>query len=388
MKVPLLDLKAQYSTIKKEMEKKLLEIAESQYLILGPEVEKIEETLAEYLGVKYALAVSSGTDSLLMAMMAIDIQPGDEVIMPTFSFFATAGTAARLGAVPVFVDSDPVSFNIDPSKIEEKITNKTKAIVPVHLYGQAADMDTINEIACKHEIFVIEDSAQAIGAQYKNGKYCGSMGYLSGFSFYPTKNLGGFGEGGLATTNDEKIYTKLKQMRNHGMEPKYHHKFIGGNFRMDALQAAALNVKFPHLDNWHSKRRANAHKLNELFIEKGLAEETGRTEFDTNNQILLPKEIYADFDLINPHIYHQYVIRSFRRDELKQYLWDNGIGSEIYYPIPFHRQECFEYLNYQDIEFPVANKLADEVLALPVYPEMSQEQIHLVADTIEEFIKN
>lgn len=272
MQVPLLDLRAQYQSLKPELEKAILNVAETQMLILGKEVDSLEKTLADYCDSKYAVGVSSGTDALLMALMALDIQPGDEVILPTYSFFATAGVVARLNAIPVFVDSDPVSFNINSALIEEKITEKTKAIIPVHLYGQSADLDEILAIANRHNIPVIEDGAQAIGAQYKNGKRVGSMGLIGCFSFYPTKNLGAFGDGGLVTTNDEQMYIKLKQMRNHGMEPKYHHKFVGGNFRLDALQAAVLNVKFPHLHKWHQARRDNAALYNKYFKQYCLSE--------------------------------------------------------------------------------------------------------------------
>lgn len=260
--------------------------------------------------------------------------------------------------------------------------------MPVHLYGQSADMNKINAIAEAHNLVVIEDAAQAIGTQYKNAQFCGSMGQIGGFSFYPTKNLGGFGESGLVTTDDEELYTQLKQMRNHGMEPKYHHKFVGGNFRMDAIQALALNEKLPHLNDWQTKRRENAHKYNELFIEKGLSEQTGVLEFDSANRLLLPKEVYADADIRFPHTYHQYVIRFENRDGLREHLSNNSIGSEIYYPVPLHRQECFENLHCKDEDFPIVNRFSREVIALPIYPELTDEQIEYVADKIEEFIKS
>ena len=268
MKVPLLDLKLQYSTIMDEVEPAILRVARSQMLILGEEVAKLEKTLAEYCGSKHAITVSSGTDALLAALMAIDIKPGDEVIVPTYSFFATAGIVARLGAKPVFVDSDPVTFNIDPQLIEKAITKNTKAIIPVHLYGQSADMKPILDVAKAHSIPVIEDCAQAIGAQYSDGRPVGSMGLMGCYSFYPTKNLGAFGEGGLVVTSDDALAEKLIQMRNHGMAPKYYHSFVGGNFRLDAIQAAVLNVKFPHLEAWHEGRRKNAELYNKYFVDE------------------------------------------------------------------------------------------------------------------------
>ncbi len=397
--VPLLDLRAQYKSIKGEVERTILRIAESQMLVLGPEVEKLEKTLADYCGVKFAVGVSSGTDALLMALMAIDIRPGDEVIMPTYSFFATAGVVARLNAKPIFVDSDPKSFNIDTNLISKAISRKTKAIMPVHLYGQCADMDEILRIAAERGIPVIEDAAQAIGAQYANGKKAGSMGKMGCFSFYPTKNLGGFGDSGLVITDDESIYLKLKQMRNHGMEPKYHHKFVGGNFRIDALQAGVLNVKFKLLEHWHKSRRDNAELYNSLFIAEGLASgnqidasnanisSDKNIIFDNDNHILLPKAVWKDSGHENYHIYNQYVIRVRQRDELRKFLADNNIASEIYYPVPFHRQECFANLNCVDSDFPVANAFAGDSLALPIYPELSNEQIEYVVIKIKEFIK-
>ncbi len=387
MKVPLLDLKLQYKEIKEEIEKKLPEIFESQMLVLGPEVEKLEKTLAEYSDCKYAVGVSSGTDALLMALMALDIGPGDEVIVPTYSFFATAGVVARLHAIPVFVDSEIQTFNIDPKLIEEKITPKTKAIIPVHLYGQAAGMEEILKIAGKHNIPVIEDAAQAIGTQYQDGRKAGSMGLMGCFSFYPTKNLGGFGDGGIITTNDEKLSIKLRQMRNHGMEPKYYHKFVGGNFRLDAIQAAVLNIKFPYLAKWHESRRNNAVKYNTQFIAKGLAEAEGIIRFNDKNRVLLPAAVYRSGGAENYHIYNQYIIRVNKRDELRKYLADNGIGSEIYYPVPFHRQECFESMIPSAEKFPVADMFAEETLALPIFPELTEEQIEYTVKTIADFIE-
>lgn len=387
MKVPLLDLKAQYQTIKKEIDETLIRVAESQYFIMGPELEKMEKAMAEYLECKYAIGVSSGTDALLLALMALDIQPGDEVILPTYSFFATAGVVARLNAVPVFADSDPVTFNIDPADIERKITPKTKAIIPVHLYGQSADMDAIMAIAKKHNLFVIEDGAQAIGVQYKDGKKVGNFGDIGCFSFFPSKNLGCFGDGGLVTTNNEDLAKKLTIKRVHGGQPKYYHKVIGGNFRLDALQAAVLSVKLPHLDGWSAKRRENAALYTKLFTGAGLAVREGETVFDDKNKVLLPAAVYKSDSVKNYHIYNQYIIRVEKRNALRDFLTQKGVGVEIYYPVPFHRQECFTYLNYDVNAYPVADCCANDSLALPIYPELTTEQITYVVDMIAEFMR-
>lgn len=386
MKVPLLDLKAQYESIKAKLNEALLKTAETQFFILGPEVERFERVICEYLNCKHAVGVSSGTDALLIALMAIDIRAGDEVIVPTYSFFATAGVVSRLNAIPVFCDSDNVTFNIDPRKIESLITPKTKAIIPVHLYGQSAEMDAIMEIARKYNLKVIEDAAQAIGAQYKNGKFCGTIGDIGCFSFFPSKNLGCFGDGGIVTTNDDKLADKLKILRVHGSEPKYYHKVIGGNFRLDALQAGVLNVKLPCLNGWSAKRRENAELYTKLFIEKDLAEETGRTVFDAQNCVLLPKAVFKDSGAVNYHIYNQFVIRVEKRDELRKFLQINDIGTEIYYPVPFHKQECYADRKLNLDDYPVADFCADKSLALPVYPELSSEQIRFVVDTIAMFL--
>lgn len=390
MKVPLLDLKAQYKSLKKELDETLIRIAESQYFILGPEVERMEKLLCEYLGCKYSLGVSSGTDALLVALMAINIKPDDEVILPTYSFFATAGVVARLNAVPVLVDSDPVTFNISPSEIEKKITSKTKAIIPVHLFGQSCEMDDITAIAKKYNIKIIEDAAQAIGTQYKDGRCVGTIGDIGCFSFFPSKNLGCFGDGGLVTTNDSQLAERLRILRVHGGEPKYYHKVIGGNFRLDALQAAVISVKLPHLDSWSEKRRSNAETYNKLFIEAGLVTEEGRTQFDKHNKVLLPKAVYKHKanEVKNYHIYNQYIIRVEKRDELRKYLAEKEIGTEIYYPIPFHLQECFSYLNHKRGSFPVAEQQADTSIALPIYPELTFEQLKYVVDMISEFFKD
>ncbi|MCK9279720.1 MAG: DegT/DnrJ/EryC1/StrS family aminotransferase [Melioribacteraceae bacterium] len=387
MKVPLLDLKPQYLALKNEIDAAMAKVVDSQYFINGPDVAGLEKDINDYIGCKYSIGVSSGTDALLLALMAIDIKPGDEVIVPTYSFFATAGVVARLNAIPVLVDSDPVTFNIDPAKIEEKITEKTKAITPVHLYGQSADMDAIMEIANRHNLVVIEDGAQAIGVQYKDGRKVGTLGHIGCFSFFPSKNLGCFGDGGICTTNDEKLYHMMKIMRMHGAEPKYFHKVIGGNFRIDTLQAAILRVKLPQLDSWSEKRRQNAKLYSKLFIEAGLAEREGITQLEAKNQVLIPKAVYKETGHTNYHIYNQYILRVEDRDGLLDYLRSKDIGCEVYYPVPFHRQECFAYLNSNDSDYPVSNYAAEHSLAVPIYPELTEEQIKFVVYSIAEFIK-
>ncbi len=388
MKVPLLDLKPQYNSLKKELDEAVLGVAESQYFILGPEVEKMEKEFCDYLGCKHAIGVSSGTDALLLALMAIDIKPGDEVIVPTYSFFATAGVVSRLNATPVLTDIDPLTFNIDPEDLKKKITSKTKAIIPVHLYGQSADLEPIIKIAKEKNIFVIEDAAQAIGTQYKDGKCVGTIGDIGCFSFFPSKNLGGYGDGGLVTTNNDELAYMLRIKRVHGGEQKYYHKVIGGNFRIDALQSAVLRVKLPHLDKWSEKRRANADFYNELFIKAGLAEETGKINFDGKNQVLLPKAVYKNIAGVkNYHIYNQYIIRTQKRDELKKFLTENEIGNEIYYPVPFHLQECFTNLNHKKGDFPESEKASNTSLAIPIYPELSKEQQEFVVEKIKQFVQ-
>ena len=389
MKVPLLDLKPQYQSLKNELDAAILHVAETQYFILGPEVESMEKEFCEYLNCKFAIGVSSGTDALLLALMAIDLQPNDEVIVPTYSFFATAGVVSRLNGKPVLTDIDPVTFNIDPDDFKNKITAKTKAVIPVHLYGQSADMDPILEIAKQNNIMVIEDAAQAIGTQYKDGNYSGTIGHVGCYSFFPSKNLGCFGDGGLVVTNDDRLAHMIKIKRVHGGEPKYYHKVIGGNFRLDALQAAVLRIKLPHLDNWSEGRRKNAELYNKLFIDAGLAETTGKIKFDDKNKVLLPKAVYKyAVEVKNYHIYNQYIIRVEKRDELRRFLAENEIGTEIYYPVPFHLQECFSNLGYTRGDFPFAETAGNKSLALPIYPELTHEQQQFVVEKISDFIKN
>ncbi len=386
MKVSLLELKPQYLELKDELDKAVLNVIESQKFILGAEVEDLENEFCNYLGCKYAIGVSSGTDALLLALMALDIQPGDEVIVPTYSFFATAGVVARLNAVPVLVDVDPVTFNIDPAIIEQKITDKTKAISPVHLYGQCADMEPIISVAKKYNLRIVEDAAQALSTQYKDGRFAGTLGDIGCFSFFPSKNLGCFGDGGLVVTNDEVLAHDLRIKRVHGGKPKYYHKTIGGNFRLDAIQAAVVRVKLGHLDRWSAKRRENASLYTKHFINTGLSEEVGKIKFDNKNKILLPKAVYADCtDLKNSHIYNQYIIRVEKRDELREYLTKKEISTEIYYPVPFHKQECFRNLQDYQKNFPNSDFAAESSLALPIYPELTTEQIKFVVQSIREF---
>jgi dTDP-4-amino-4,6-dideoxygalactose transaminase len=388
MKVPLLDLKPQYLSLKKELDDAVLRVAESQYFILGPEVEKMEKEFCEYLKCKHAIGVSSGTDALLLALMAINIEPGDEVIVPTYSFFATAGVVSRLNAVLVLTDIDPVTFNIDPEDVKKKITSKTRAIIPVHLYGQSADLEPIMKIAREKNIFVIEDAAQAIGTEYKDGKCVGTIGDIGCFSFFPSKNLGGYGDGGLVTTNNDELAYMLRIKRVHGGEQKYYHRVIGGNFRIDALQAAVLRVKLPHLDKWSEKRRNNAECYYELFKKNGLAEEPGKIKFDDKNSVLLPKPIYKGSTSVkNYHIYNQFIIRAQNRDVLKKFLTENEIGNEIYYPVSFHMQECFANLNYKVGDFPESEKASSTSLAIPIYPELTKEQQEYVVKKIKEFVQ-
>ena len=370
--VPLLDLKAQYAQIRNEIEPVVKDVIESQYFIMGPKVKEFEDNIANYCNVKHALGVSSGTDAILLALMALDIKPGDEVITTTYSFFATAGCISRLNATPVFVDIDPESFNIDPALIEAKITKKTKAIIPVHLYGQMADMHPILKIAKKHNLKVIEDAAQAIGSEYKDGKRAGSMGDMGCFSFFPSKNLGGFGDGGLITTNDDALFEKLTYLRNHGAYPKYYHKMIGGNFRLDALQAAILDVKLKYLDGWTEGRKKNADYYDQGIIKRGL------DEF-----IQTPKRLTG-----YRHIFNQYILQTKDRNELIKHLQSKNIGSEIYYPVTFNNQECFKYLGYKKGDFPCAEKAADETLAIPIYPELTNDQKDYILDSMKNFFDN
>lgn len=371
--IPILDLKAQYANLRDDILSAIERVMESQHFILGPEVEALEREVAAYSQCQFGIGVSSGTDALLVALMAIGIQPGDEVITSPYSFFATAGSMVRLGARPVFVDIDIETLNIDAKKIEAKITPRTRAILPVHLAGQLAEMDVILQIAEHHKLFVIEDACQAIGADYQ-GKRAGSLGHLGCFSFFPSKNLGGAGDSGMVVSNDPALADRINLLRNHGHRPKYHNKAIGGNFRMDALQAAILRAKLPHLETWTSARRENAALYRQFFTHYDLVGDS--------KPIVLPHETGW-----GRHIYHLYQIRVQRRDELINFLKTHGIASEVYYPVPLHRQECFEGLGF-NTDCPNAERASRETLALPIYPELTASQIERVVATIGEFYKS
>lgn len=377
--VPLLDLKAQYATIREEIQAVVERVIESQRFIMGPEVEALEQAVADYCHCQFGIGVSSGTDALLVALMAIDLQPGDEVITTPYTFFATGGSVARLGGKLVFVDIDPLTYNIDPAAIEAAITGKTRAIMPVHLYGQMADMDPLMEIAERHQLTVIEDAAQAIGAEYK-GRRAGSMGHLGCFSFFPSKNLGGFGDGGMVTANEPALADRVKLLRNHGYRPKYYNKVVGGNFRLDALQAAILRVKLKHLDSWTAGRRQNAQTYRQLFAETGLEIKTQPGQALEPGSLVLPHD--AGY---GRHIYNQFVIRSAHRDKLLAYLQERNIGCEIYYPVPLHLQECFADLQYQPGDFPHSEQAAQETLALPIYPELTPDMLAAVVTAMADF---
>lgn len=369
MTVPLLDLHAQYAPLRQALLDTVTRVCDSQRFIGGPEVEGLERELADYLQTPHAIGMSSGTDALVAALMAINIGPGDEVITPTYSFFATAGAVARLGATPVLVDIEADTFNLDPAATITAITPRTKAIIPVHLFGQSAELEPILAAAAARKIAVIEDAAQAIGCVY-HGKHVGSWGDIGCFSFFPSKNLGGFGDGGLATTTSAELAHRLKLIRNHGMEPKYYHHMVGANFRIDALQAAVLRVKLPHLAEWSAGRRANAARYRALFAEAGLT------------QVTMPVEAPD-----RTHIYNQFVVRVPQRDALRAHLDAAGIGAEVYYPVPFHLQECFAGLGYQAGAFPVAEAAALTSLALPIYPELTEAQQAAVVTAVRTFYR-
>jgi dTDP-4-amino-4,6-dideoxygalactose transaminase len=369
MNVPLLDLKEQNAALRPEIDAALARVLDSNAFILGDEVAALESDLAAYCDSGHAIGCASGSDAILLALMALDVGPGDEVITTPYSFFATVSSVTRLGATPVFVDIDPRTYNLDVGQVELKITPRTKAIEPVHLYGQCAEMSQLAALAGKHGVAIVEDAAQAIGAE-EAGVRAGAMGSIGCFSFYPSKNLGGMGDGGFLTTNDNELAKKLRALRVHGAEEKYYHKYVGLNSRLDGFQGAVLRVKLPHLDNWTDRRRTNAAQYARLFTDAGVTEE-----------IVLPVE--------RPncrHIYNQYVIRvPGRRDELRAHLSQCGIGTDIYYPVPLHMQECFAYLGIRRGDLPVSEKAADETLALPIYPELRDEQQEFVVETITDF---
>ncbi|MBN2537001.1 DegT/DnrJ/EryC1/StrS family aminotransferase [candidate division WOR-3 bacterium] len=372
MNVPLLDLKAQFESIRAEVEAAIAGVLETQRFILGPVVKACEEAVAEYCGCAHAVGVSSGTDALLVALMADGIGPGDEVVTTAYSFFATAGCIARLGAKPVFVDINPETCNIDPAGIEERITPRTRVILPVHLYGRMADMDPVMEVAERHGLAVIEDAAQAIGAEDR-GRRAGSIGDYGCFSFFPSKNLGAFGDGGMVVTNDPDRAERLRVLRAHGSSPKYYHKVVGGNFRLDALQAAVVLAKLPHLDSWTTRRQANARRYDRLFRDTGLVRD---------GLLVLPDA--GDAPGVR-HVYNQYVIRTPRREALRAFLRERAVGCEVYYPLPLHLQECFAGLGYRADDLPGSERAANETLALPVYPELTDEQATYVVACVGEF---
>jgi len=362
MKVPLLDLKAQYAGIRDRVRPVVDAVMESQYFILGPEVEAFEKELAAYTGARHAIACASGTDAILLALMALGVGPGDEVITTPFTFFATAGCVSRVGATPVFVDIEPDTFNIAPTLIRKAITPRTKAILPVHLFGQCADMDPI--LAAAGDIPVIEDAAQALSAEYK-GKKAGTLGRVACFSFFPSKNLGAFGDGGALTTNDPALAEKLTCLRTHGARQKYYHDEIGINSRLDALQAAVLRVKLPYLDTWSDQRAANARRYDELLAGANVVTPVAKP--------------YAR------HVFNQYTIRAANRDGLQKHLAAHDIGNAIYYPVPLHLQRCYAALGYREGSLPEAERAAREVLSIPIYPELSDQMARYVAATIREF---
>jgi dTDP-4-amino-4,6-dideoxygalactose transaminase len=382
MAVPLLDLNAQNLALESELKAAFERVLRSGQFILGPEGLAFEKEIAQMIGAKHALGVSSGTDAILLALMTLDIKAGDEVICPTYTFFATAGCIARAGAVPVFVDSDPITFNVDPADIAKKITSRTKAIMPVHLFGQCAEMDPILKLGREKGIRIIEDGAQALGAIYK-GRQAGTMGDFGTFSFFPSKNLGGFGDSGMLATNDDALAERATLLRTHGSKPKYYHKFVGGNFRMDPLQCALLRTKLPHYRRYTERRQANA-----VYYTEQLGKLPGVEKSSANPgagaKLLLPVAA-AD----RGHIWNQYTLRVLgegRRDALKNHLGAKGIGTEIYYPVPMHQQECFTYVGTKRESLPVANRLAQEALSIPIFPELRREQLDEVIAAIAEFV--
>jgi dTDP-4-amino-4,6-dideoxygalactose transaminase len=369
MNVPLLDLQAQYVSLRDSLHQAIERVMDSQRFVLGDEVRQLESAIAEYCETKHAIACASGSDALLLALMALDIKAGDEVITTPFSFFATAAAVTRLGARPVFVDIDPRTYNLDSSRVADAVTSRTKALMPVHLYGQCAEMTPLLELATRRGIPVVEDAAQAIGAT-DAGRRAGSMGSIGCFSFYPTKNLGGAGDGGMLTTNDAQVAARLKRLRAHGGANEYEHVEVGINSRLDELQAAVLRVKLPSLDKWSEERGRKAAIYSQLLNDAGLS-----------FQVITPQ--------VKPggrHIFHQYVIRvPGNRDSLMEHLKNRGVGAKVYYPIPLHRQECFFYLGYKEGDFPESEKAARETLALPVYPELSEAQQVYVVEAIKSF---
>jgi dTDP-4-amino-4,6-dideoxygalactose transaminase len=368
--VPLIDMERQYRELEPAVLEAIRRVCASGRFVLGPDCEALEKSLAAYCGAPHAVACASGSDALLLALMACDVGPGHEVIVPSYTFFATASAVARLGAKPVFVDIEPAGFNLDPARVAAAITPQTRAIIPVHLYGQCAEMTAINELAARHGLTVIEDAAQAIGAEY-HGRRAGVLGDMACFSFYPTKNLGGFGDGGLLTTGRADLADRLRLLRAHGMQPRYYHQLIGINSRLDTIQAAVLNVKFPHLDRWTAQRTELAGRYEQLFSAAGLAQVIG-----------LPPKLPQ-----RRHVWNQYIVRipDGQRDALRKHLSERKIGTEIYYPVPLHQQQCFTYLGYRDGSLPETERAAQETLALPIFPELTAAEQATVVDAIAAF---
>jgi dTDP-4-amino-4,6-dideoxygalactose transaminase len=387
MNVPLLDLKSQYESIRPHVEGAIREVMESQHFILGPQVDRCEAAIAEYCQTRYGIGVSSGTDALLICLMAEGIGAGDEVITTPYTFFATGGAVARVGALPVFVDIDSATYNLDASQIETVLTPRTKAIIPVHLYGQLADMTAVMAVASRHNLIVIEDAAQAIGAE-SGGRRAGSIGDYGCLSFFPSKNLGAAGDAGMVVTNDAVRAERLRVFRAHGAQPKYYHRTVGGNFRLDALQAAVILAKLPYLDEWTNARNRNARRYTRLFAESGLDVVESRPwalsrragePLASRPQIVLPSLVS------DRHVFNQYVIRVAKRDQLRAYLGHKGIGTEVYYPVPLHLQECFASLGHASGAFPESERAAAETVALPIYPELTGDQAEYVVRSIKEF---
>ncbi len=377
MKVSFFDLKSQFSSIEGEVKAALDDLFKTQQFVLGPAVTHLEQVIAQYCQAGHAVGVASGSDALILSLLALGIGPGDEVLVPPFTFFATAGAVSRVGATPVFVDIQEDSYNIDPLQIERKITPKTKAIIPVHLYGQCADMDPILQLAKSRKISVIEDAAQALGSEYRPrpgapGQRAGQIGDLGCFSFYPTKNLGAFGDAGMVITHDPALAERVRILRVHGSQPKYIHKWIGMNSRLDSMQAAILLVKFRHLEQWTQERQRKAERYRLLFQDL----------LPSVPDLRLPTIQYQ-----NRHIFHQYVIRVPQRKQLRQFLSEEGVGTDIYYPLPLHLQECYSFLKHRRGDFPVSEKASEEVLALPIYPELTEEEQMFVVDRIKAFYK-
>lgn len=368
--VPLLDLGPLHAPIMEELKSVLNKVLETNRFIGGPEVDAFEKEAAQYVGAEHGIGVSSGTDALIVSMMALGIGPGDEVILPSFTFFATAGSVWRLGAIPVFCDMDEATFNLDPSALESLLSSRTKAVIPVHLFGQAADMDALGRFSQKHGLFVIEDAAQAIGAEI-GPRRVGSIGNTGCFSFFPSKNLGGIGDGGLVTTNDKSVADRIRSLKDHGATRRYYHAEVGGNFRLDAIQAAALRVKLRRLEQWHDQRRANAA----TYVN-------GLKELEQKGLLQLPQEMPG-----RRHVYNQFVIRTKQRDALQEYLSARHVGTAIYYPVPLHLQECFQSTGKKPPSLPRTESAAKEVLALPIYPGLTENQIHKVVRCVQEFFK-